>query len=81
MSKPLFTRACVLHRRFRLVGAHSSDWNEADYEDPEFQNSHWGPVVYARLLRLKKVYDPAGLFFGHHSVGSELWSADGNCRV
>ena len=36
---------------------------------------------YPRLLALKKEHDPQGLFYGHHSVGSELWSADGNCRL
>ena len=56
------------------------DWNEADYSDPAFQISHWGQN-YPRLLALKKQYDPQGLFYGHHSVGSELWSADGNCRL
>ena len=54
---------------------------EADYEDPAFQVSHWGEATYARLLRLKKLYDPDGLFICHHCVGSELWSADGNCRL
>ena len=58
-----------------------SYWNEADFEDPHFQESHWGKEVYAKLLRLKKQFDPHGLFYGHHAVGSELWSADGNCRV
>ena len=58
-----------------------SYWNEADYADPDFQASHWGKEKYARLLALKKRFDPQGLFYGHHSVGSELWSADGNCRL
>jgi hypothetical protein len=33
------------------------------------------------LLSIKKKYDPAGLFFVHHGVGSEEWSADGFTRV
>jgi hypothetical protein len=57
-----------------------SYWNEADYEDPEWQKSHWGSN-YPRLLELKRKYDPTGLFYGHHAVGSELWDASGNCRV
>jgi hypothetical protein len=28
-------------------------------------------------LTIKDRYDPDGLFFGHHGVGSERWSADG----
>ena len=58
-----------------------SYWNEADYEDPHFQESHWGKETYAKLLKLKQKFDPHGLFYGHHAVGSEFWSADGNCRV
>jgi hypothetical protein len=30
---------------------------------------------------VKQKYDPAGLFFVHHGVGSEHWSADGFERV
>ena len=34
-----------------------------------------------RLRAIKDKYDPAGLFFLHHGVGSEDWSADGFMRV
>jgi FAD/FMN-containing dehydrogenase len=51
-----------------------------DYHDLDFKVSHWG-AHYPRLLELKKRFDPQGLFYGHHAVGSELWSSDGNCRV
>jgi len=30
---------------------------------------------------VKKQYDPQGLFFVHHGVGSEAWSADGFTRI
>jgi len=36
---------------------------------------------YQRLLAVKQQYDPAGLFFVHHGVGSEAWNADGFTRV
>jgi hypothetical protein len=36
---------------------------------------------YPKLLAIKKKYDPAGLFFVHHGVGSEEWSADGFTRL
>jgi len=29
---------------------------------------------------VKRKYDPDGLFFVHHGVGSEEWSADGFTR-
>jgi hypothetical protein len=29
------------------------------------------------LRAIKTHYDPTGLFFVHHGVGSEDWSADG----
>jgi hypothetical protein len=30
---------------------------------------------------VKNLYDPDGLFFVHHGVGSERWSADGFTRL
>jgi FAD/FMN-containing dehydrogenase len=50
--------------------------NETDYFQDDWQRAFWGPN-YARLLRVKRRYDPAGLFTVHHGVGSEAWSADG----
>lgn len=58
-----------------------SYFNEADYNDPEWQLSHWGRTTYARLLDVKAKYDPSGLFVCHHCVGSEAWDATGNCRL
>ena len=26
-----------------------------------------------KAFMIKKKYDPQGLFYGHHAVGSELW--------
>jgi len=33
-----------------------------------------------RLLAVKDAYDADRLFFVHHGVGSERWSADGSTR-
>jgi FAD/FMN-containing dehydrogenase len=50
--------------------------NECDYFQDDWQRAFWGPN-YPRLARIKRRYDPDGLFTVHHGVGSEAWSADG----
>ncbi len=54
--------------------------NECDYFQPDWQRAFWGSN-YARLARVKRRYDPKGLFTVHHGVGSEGWSADGFSRT
>ena len=53
---------------------------ETDYFQPHWQEAFWGEN-YDRLLAVKGEYDPEGLFFLHHGVGSEDWSADGFTRL
>ncbi len=53
---------------------------ESDFFDEAWRQSFWGPN-YPRLLAVKDKYDPDGLFFVHHGVGSERWSADGLTRL
>jgi FAD/FMN-containing dehydrogenase len=53
---------------------------ETDFFQPDWQEAFWGEN-YPRLLAVKDKYDPDGLFFLHHGVGSEKWSADGFMRV
>ena len=53
---------------------------ETDYFQPDWQDAFWGDN-YARLRAIKDKYDPAGLFFVCHGVGSEGWSADGFTRM
>ena len=45
-----------------------------------WQEEFWGDN-YPRLYAIKQKYDPDGLFFIHHGVGSEDWSADGFTRA
>jgi FAD/FMN-containing dehydrogenase len=54
--------------------------SESDFFQPQWQQSFWGPN-YARLAAIKQQYDPGGLFFVHHGVGSEQWTEDGFARV
>ncbi|MFI4934670.1 MAG: FAD-binding protein [Caulobacterales bacterium] len=54
--------------------------SETDYFEPDWQMAFWGEH-YGRLKRVKDRYDPGGLFFVHHGVGSEAWSPDGFTRV
>ena len=53
---------------------------ETDYFQANWQDAFWGEN-YTRLRAVKDKYDPGGLFFLHHGVGSEDWSADGFTRV
>jgi len=61
----------------RTAAPHTGAYvNECDYFQTNWQRAFWGSN-YARLARIKRRYDPEGLFFVHHGVGSETWSADG----
>lgn len=53
---------------------------ESSYFQPDWQRAYWGPN-YPRLLAVKAHYDPNGLFFSRHGVGSEGWSEDGFDRL
>jgi FAD/FMN-containing dehydrogenase len=63
----LVTAAMVPLEAFREQPA--SYFNETDYFQADWQTAFWGEH-YARLLQVKKRYDPGGLFFVHHGVGS-----------
>jgi len=60
----------------RVVPVAASYVSESNFFEKDWQHSYWG-TNYARLLAIKRQYDPDGLFFVHHGVGSEGWSGDG----
>jgi FAD/FMN-containing dehydrogenase len=62
-----------------LLAAPASYVSESDYFEEDWGRAFWGSN-YARLARIKQRYDPDGLFFAHHMVGSERWSPDGFAR-
>lgn len=66
---------------FRKIAPNAGSYSsEMSYHEPDWQRAAWGEN-YPRLLAIKQKYDPDGLFFGHHQVGSEIWSADGFTRL
>ncbi len=67
----------ALHAVVPHAGSYVS---ESDYFLKNWQAAFWGRN-YARLARAKQRYDPDGLFFVRHGVGSERWSDDGFTAV
>jgi hypothetical protein len=64
----------------KIVPNAGSYVSESNYFNRSWQNAYWGEN-YSRLRAIKRKYDPDGLFFVHHGVGSEDWSADGFTRL
>jgi hypothetical protein len=65
----------------RKIAPHSGSYvNECSFFNPSWQQEFWGKN-YLKLRSIKTKYDPDGLFFVHHGVGSEEWSADGFTRL
>jgi hypothetical protein len=60
----------------KIVPEPASYVSESNFFEKDWQHSYWG-VNYERLQAVKRQYDPDGLFFAHHGVGSEDWSDDG----
>ena len=64
----------------RIVPEAGSYVSESNYFNAAWQQAFWGRN-YPRLRAVKQRYDSEGLFFVHHGVGSEAWSADGFTRL
>jgi FAD/FMN-containing dehydrogenase len=65
----------------RKIAPHAGSYvSESNYFNASWQEAYWGSN-YSKLRAIKKKYDPDGLFFVHHGVGSEDWSADGFTRL
>jgi len=72
-----------IHKAMQLIVAMSpragTYVNESDYFLDNWQAAYWGEN-YGKLLEIKNQYDPQGLFYCHHCVGSELWEQGGMSR-
>lgn len=65
----------------RSVASHAGSYvSESNFFNAEWKREFWGANV-ERLQAVKARVDPDGLFFVHHGVGSEAWSADGFNRL
>ncbi len=65
----------------RTIVPHPGSYvSESNYFNDTWQQAFWGSN-YQKLQAVKTKYDPDGLFFVHHGVGSESWSSDGFTRL
>jgi FAD/FMN-containing dehydrogenase len=83
--------AALAHRDARAVDAAAAELrkiapgagsyvSESNYFNESWRQAFWG-TNYPKLQAVKAKYDPDGLFFVHHGVGSDAWSADGFTRI
>ncbi|KAF3001074.1 hypothetical protein E8E14_001248 [Neopestalotiopsis sp. 37M] len=54
--------------------------NEADFQQPNFQEAFWGHN-YERLLTIKAKYDPENFFYTRIAPGSEAWTVASDGRI
>ena len=68
--------ALAMEELLKVVPNAGSYVSESDYFLKQWQSAFWGEH-HPRLARIKRQYDPEGLFFTRHGIGSEGWSEDG----
>jgi len=76
-SKSIDSAAAVLRALVPMAGSYVS---ESNFFNSNWKEAFWGSNI-SRLERAKSKFDPDGLFFVHHGVGSEQWSPDGFTRL
>ncbi|KAJ5215361.1 isoamyl alcohol oxidase [Penicillium cinerascens] len=74
----------MTHKWMPMLSSLTSDpgcyMNEADPQQPNWQEAFYGPN-YNRLLAIKKKYDPDDSFYAHTAVGSEKWVQESDGRL
>jgi hypothetical protein len=64
----------VVGGRLRTAGTDGATYvNEGDLNEPNWQESYWGPN-YPRLLELRKKWDPTGVLYTKTTPGTEDWT-------
>jgi FAD/FMN-containing dehydrogenase len=76
-AKAVADAAALLRRVAPGAGSYVS---ESNFFNRTWQRAYWGNN-YERLRAVKAAYDPDGLFFVRHGVGSETWTDDGFARL
>jgi hypothetical protein len=64
----------------KVVSRVGSYGAEGDFFEKSWSEAFWG-AAYARLMGIKRRYDPDDLFIVHNGVGSERWTADGFTKL
>ncbi|HEX5152465.1 MAG TPA: FAD-binding oxidoreductase [Parafilimonas sp.] len=70
----------AMNELLKIVPGAGAYVSESNFFQKNWQQAFWGSN-YSRLSAAKKKYDPQGLFFVHHGVGSEDWSEDGFTKI
>ncbi|KAK0672104.1 hypothetical protein QBC41DRAFT_344015 [Cercophora samala] len=60
----------------RVTPGSGAYYNEAGRLEPDWQASFFGRENYARLLKVKREWDPWVLYWAHKGVGSEGWAVE-----
>jgi FAD/FMN-containing dehydrogenase len=82
----VYARAAAAHAAkameelLKIAPGAGAYFSESDYFQANWPGAFWG-TNYPKLREIKRKYDSDGLFFVHHGVGSEDWSADGFTRL
>ena len=70
----------AMNEILKIVDERGAYLAESDFFEKGWQHSFWGSN-YDKLMEVKNKYDPGGLYFMYHGVGSEDWSNDGFTRL